>query len=254
MGSNLKPIDLGKAGKVVSLTPGWFHTCALLDTGKVKCWGLGGDQLGLEHYKSIGVLPGQMGDNLPFVQISGTKQALRVFGKGGHSCATLSDKSVKCWGQNYSGILGYEDVKNRGAAVGDMGEGLPNVNVAGDVEINYVRAGGIITCALVSNNAVKCWGDNSHGALGLGDMRNRGTASGEMGDNLPYVDLGRLAKVREIYTSGWHSCALIENSNGKLDTIKCWGLNGGGQLGTGDSIYHGTVPGTMGDKLPEVNL
>ena len=37
---------------------------------------------------------------------------------------------------------------------------------------------------------VRCWGNNQHGGLGLGDTANRGVAAGQMGDDLPVVDLG----------------------------------------------------------------
>src|SRR5262249_173912 len=33
-------------------------------------------------------------------------------------------------------------------------------------------------------------------------------------------------------------------------TVKCWGLNGAGELGVGDARDRGIVPGDMGDALP----
>ena len=46
------------------------------------------------------------------------------------------------------------------------------------------------SCVLFDNGSVKCWGHNHRGVLGLGDTDHRGDDTGEMGDNLPYVDLG----------------------------------------------------------------
>jgi hypothetical protein len=37
--------------------------------------------------------------------------------------------------------------------------------------------------------ALKCWGNNDGGALGIGDTDNRGDDPGEMGDQLPAVRL-----------------------------------------------------------------
>ena len=45
-------------------------------------------------------------------------------------------------------------------------------------------------CVLLDNNSTKCWGKNTNGFLGLGDTLDRGDQPGEMGDNLPTVDLG----------------------------------------------------------------
>ena len=53
-----------------------------------------------------------------------------------------------------------------------------------------IFAGGGHTCALLVDTSLKCWGDNGAGELGLGDTNRRGDASGDMGDNLPAVDLG----------------------------------------------------------------
>ena len=39
---------------------------------------------------------------------------------------------------------------------------------------------------------MKCWGYNGQGQCGYGDTINRGMAAGDMGDNLPIVDLVRI--------------------------------------------------------------
>ena len=54
-----------------------------------------------------------------------------------------------------------------------------------------VVAGGTSTCALSAGGQVKCWGDNSQGALGQGDLIDRGGVSpGQLGNALKPISLG----------------------------------------------------------------
>jgi alpha-tubulin suppressor-like RCC1 family protein len=61
--------------------------------------------------------------------------------------------------------------------------------------VKSISCGDDFACALLENNRVKCWGDNSVGQLGLGDTWDRDTeyrGSGTINNisSLPYVDLG----------------------------------------------------------------
>ena len=53
-----------------------------------------------------------------------------------------------------------------------------------------IAAGTSHTCALFEGGSLKCWGGDFRGELGLGDNESRGDNPGEMGDNLPAVDVG----------------------------------------------------------------
>jgi alpha-tubulin suppressor-like RCC1 family protein len=97
---------------------------------------------------------------------------------------------VKCWGSNVSGNLGLGDLANRGAMPGEMGDALPAVDLgAGKTAVAVVAALGYHTCTILQGGAVKCWGFNDHGQLGLGDAMDRGDEPGEMGDTLLAVSL-----------------------------------------------------------------
>ncbi len=105
------------------------------------------------------------------------------------------------------------------------------------------------TCAIFEDGRMKCWGQNVFGQLGLGDTTDRGASPGQMGDDLPFVDVGTGRTVREVITQIYSTCALLDNFR-----VKCWGLNDQGQLGLGDTINRGGMPGQMGDNLPYVEL
>jgi hypothetical protein len=70
-----------------------------------------------------------------------------------------------------------------------------------------------------------------------------------MGDNLPAVNLGTGRTATAIFGCLFHTCAILDNKS-----VKCWGYNGSGQLGLGDTNHRGDGPGEMGDNLPAVDL
>ena len=76
------------------------------------------------------------------------------------------------------------------------------------------------TCALLENQGIKCWGDNSFGQLGLGKTSNH-----QLLPDHP-IDFGTTARVIDISAGHHHACAIFETGQ-----IKCWGSNRFGQLG-----------------------
>jgi hypothetical protein len=188
-----------------------------------------------------------MGEQLPVVDLG--RPATQLVTGSGHSCALLDDGSVKCWGRNSNGELGLGDTVIRGNKAQQMGTSLPSVDLGTKRKARLLSAGFAHTCALLEDGGVKCWGWNNRGQLGLGDTQNRGDEPNEMGDSLPEVDLGVGERVRTIVAGGARTCALLVDGS-----LKCWGDNEQGKLGTGDTENRGDNPGEMGDALPVVRL
>jgi alpha-tubulin suppressor-like RCC1 family protein len=151
-------------------------------------------------------------------------------------------------GVNWDGQLGLGDTANRGDGPGEMGDALPSIDLGRGRSATALSAGNYHTCAVLDDGAVKCWGFNGFGQLGLGDTAWRGDGPGEMGDALPSIDLGT-GRSATALTATSHTCALLDHGS-----LKCWGQNEYGQLGLGDTAFRGDGPGEMGDALPAVLL
>jgi alpha-tubulin suppressor-like RCC1 family protein len=231
------------------MVSGNVHTCALLKGGQVKCWGWNAyGQLGLGDTVSRGDMPGTMGNALPTVDLGTSVKVLSLAAGYYHTCALLEGGQVKCWGHNPEGELGLGDTEDRGNAPGQMGDALPFVNLGSGAKVVSLAANWLHTCALLDNSTMKCWGDNSHGELGLGDTQPRGQQASEMGDSLTAVDLGTSAVVVSIAAGAYHNCALLAGGR-----VKCWGDDEEGALGQGDTLSRGQSAGEMGDTLPFID-
>lgn len=264
MGTNLPFLNLGTGVLVQQIAMEGHHVCALTTDGRVKCWGRNTDgQLGYEDTDHRGYAPGQMGDNLPFVDLGPGVTATRIACGGHHSCALLDSGNLKCWGMNTYGQLGYEDTITRGASPGTMGGNLTTVNLgsgrqAMDVDVTgfYTFNGGRFgyghTCAVLTDGFLKCWGANQVGELGLEQTSALGIGgqANSMGDNLPTVPLFFEDRVLQVKVSNYLTCALLSNTK----TVKCWGDGFGGALGQGDVSSRGGTANTMGTNLPSINL
>jgi alpha-tubulin suppressor-like RCC1 family protein len=227
-------VQLGSQAATVVV--GWHHACALVEGGAVKCWGTNREgELGSEDKMSRGASPADMGNGLPVVNLG--QGATALASTWTHTCAILDDGAVKCWGNNSSAELGVGDANNRGSARGEMGDALPPVDLGAGRTARAIAAGTHTTCAVLDNGAVKCWGTNFNGTLGIGGASDkRGDDRAEMGDALPVINLGKNRTAKAIASATTHRCALLDNNR-----VKCWGENSSGQLGQGDTTARGFV-------------
>lgn len=128
----------------------------------------------------------------------------------------------------------------------DYGDGCSHLCA---FEVVDVASGFYHTCALRADGRVKCWGYGAFGQLGIGGTNNVGNAPYQMGPYLPEVDLGVDRRAVQLALGYVHACVLLENRH-----VKCWGYNGSGQLGLGDTVARGDGLDEMGDTLLEVDL
>lgn len=87
-------------------------------------------------------------------------------------------------------------------------------------EAAAISAANGYTCALTTTGGVQCWGSNNYGQLGNGTIVNSLVPTGVSGLS---------SGVTQIATNFGHTCARLTSG-----TVRCWGRNNNGQLGTGN--------------------
>jgi alpha-tubulin suppressor-like RCC1 family protein len=125
IGEALLPISLGTGVSAVAISAGGAHTCVLLNTSAVKCFGNGTDgRLGYGNQNNLGDGPSEMGDALATVNLGTGRTVLAVSAGLAHTCAMLDDATVKCWGNGGSGRRGSGNTTRVGTTASHMGDNL----------------------------------------------------------------------------------------------------------------------------------
>jgi alpha-tubulin suppressor-like RCC1 family protein len=200
------------AREAIAISAGSAHTCGLTRTGGIRCWGSNNEgQLGI----------GATGDRHTPTTVVGLTHVKAVSAGGQHTCAITHAGGVMCWGNNDSGQLGNGSTSSSGVFV-------PVAVVGLDSGVVAIAAGYAHTCALTDTSAIKCWGGNASGQLGINSTDNA----------LTPVDVHGLSSgVAAISAGQSHTCAVISGTR-----VACWGWNGSGQLGDGTKGNQRLVP------------
>jgi alpha-tubulin suppressor-like RCC1 family protein len=221
------------------------HTCAVRGTSAVVCWGSNSDgQLtgiasttpqrnpvapfpavtnviaaaaGSNHTCVLfanGTVScwGRMGGTVSApTPVAGLDNVVAIAGGGDFRCALRADGTVRCWGEGSAGQLG------NGTA-----DSLAPVEVNSLSTVVAISVGSAHACAIRANGTVRCWGSNGSRQLG-----NENTTAVAVPD---HVAVSGLSNARAVAAGGLHTCAI--RATGR---VVCWGANGLGQLGTGNT-------------------
>jgi len=232
---SIPPVDLGPGRTAVAISTGWSHTCAILDNGSLKCWGNGeSGKLGTGNTNNV-LSPSSIGP----VDLGSGRTAIGIAASDRFTCALLDNGTERCWGHNAYGQLGYGNTETIGddetpGSVGPIDLGAGRRAIA-------ITIGKYFACAELDNDTVRCWGESYYGQLGYGNQTRIG--DNEAPSLAGPVDLGTVHGVSETASGGNHTCALLDDG-----TVRCWGLNGNGQLGIGstETIGDNENPGVGG--------
>lgn len=200
---------------VTRLAVGARHRCAIVAGGALKCWGANA---------TGAVGDGTTTDRPAATDVTGLASGVVAVAAGdGFSCAVTAAGSVSCWGRNDYGQLG--DGTTGASAVPVGVAGLTGGAVA-------VAAGADHACAILAGGALRCWGRNDAGQLGIGSLVDSATP----------VDVpGLAAGVSAVSLGTDHSCAI-----GAFGALFCWGNGANGKVGDGSpAMTPRTVPANV---------
>ena len=155
-----------------AISAGNLYACALTASGAVQCWGL------IQNTGSVSpvtVVPG-LESGIVAVSVGSTAGGPPRPPGGAASfsaCAVTASGAVQCWGDNTYGQLGNGSSGFSSSGMGVVStpsEAVP-VPVTGlDSGVTAVSVSGVNACAITAGGAVKCWGDNTYGQLGIDPM------------------------------------------------------------------------------------
>lgn len=228
----------GLPGPVVAIRLGATHSCALLSTGRLACWGGNADsQIGdgttVDRFLPV-VVPGLAGEVVDFDA-----------GKW-RSCARLVSGGLHCWGRDWLGnganaggspvavsVAGFPspvstiDTWMR-CGIGEFarpycwGSGstapVPFATFPSGVSALSTNLSNNRSCGLDGGGRVYCWGEGPLGDGGQGSSDSPVAVPGLPGD------------IVAITSGTAHHCALSVTGN-----VYCWGYNWDGQVGDGSN-------------------
>ena len=196
----------GLTSGVTAITSGIMHSCALLSSGSVKCWGA-------NNYGQLG--DGTTSNRNEPAQVSGlTSGVVSISGGYEHTCAVLTNGEAKCWGRNGYGELGDGTTTNRNVPTSVKVDGQPISGIAS------ISGGLRHTCAITTGGAAKCWGYNALASLGNGTLTDSLTPVNVvgLGSGVLSIEAGK----------GFATCATVTGSS-----VMCWGHSWAGNVGDG---------------------
>ncbi len=117
-------VALGAGRTAIAIGAGDAHSCAVLDSGDMRCWGFGGGgRLGYATSATVGDTPGSLPGAAGPVNLGPGRTARGITLGGaptpttpaapdegtGYTCALIDDGTLRCWGYGVDGRLGYGD-------------------------------------------------------------------------------------------------------------------------------------------------
>jgi alpha-tubulin suppressor-like RCC1 family protein len=198
-----RPVEVGSLTGMLGVTAGSAHSLAIDASGRLWAWGRN--------------LDGQLGDGTTDARTSPVRVAelsgvVSLSAGSQHSVAVRHDGSAWAWGQSSFGQLG------------DGSQGATRthpVRIGSANDAHMVAAGALHSVLLTTDGALRAWGRNVDGQLGISSWTDLFASPRTLRD--------RLSNVTAVSVAAWHSLALVDG------WLWSWGSDRSGALGHGTS-------------------
>ena len=254
--------EISPLNNIIQISAGQTTTCALTQTGRVKCWGnntvgeLGNNQTANSFFPVDVVTSAS--DNSP---LGSTVPIIALSNK---NCALTQQNQVKCWGSGSSGLLGNNTTTSiqRTPVSVLAGQGTSTA-LANVIELGQDS---IHRCVLLNDGGINCWGLAYVSQLGngSGDSKNYPTTVKKAADS---DDFFQTSTYQKTYSCLNNSCSLnpiilsfanstsSPSSNNLSPEIEVSGLTAGETLALySDSACQTTSLGSATPSSTTINL
>jgi alpha-tubulin suppressor-like RCC1 family protein len=261
--------DTSECRAVKKIVAGHKHTCALFESGDVKCWG--GNMRGqLGNFPVPGPIPSlscYRENSSPPLQPLRIGAVSDIYAGAFSTCAIVADQSLWCWGYNSSGQVGEERESNVCFGLPLMlnpenGEVTPAQTLAAPIPMS-LALGGEYVCGVapMTRTDVLCMGQTTievpnrelttavtfptpvdilataeNYACGLlqgGTLHCWGFVFNESPATYVPREMSGWSDISQLSLGSRHLCALDAQG-----IARCQGNNSEGQLGVGDFLEH----------------
>lgn len=236
-------VDLPAA--VAQVAAGGHHTCALLVTGQVMCWGWADAHirscppcdLDATYYDRPRTVPGMQS----VVEISvGATEDNAVIGRPWALCGRTADGHARCM-ERFDMESGFDLFLQGVERIATSGRHVCSARASGEVRCSNTQSvveglqdpldlalGGGVSCVVTGSGSVQCWG----GLAGDGSNISR---------TAPVVVSGMTAMFANVRAGSAHRCAISRDRS-----LWCWGFNDHGQVGDGTLLVQLSPVPVMG--------
>jgi alpha-tubulin suppressor-like RCC1 family protein len=212
-----RPVPITSLTNIAAVSTGVYHSAVLTADGQVFTFGNN------SNFRSLGVGDSITSSLVP-IQVTGLPAITAITAGFYHTLALTADGHVFAWGSNLYGQIG----------IGTTDEFAPTpVQVPGLSDIVAVSAGSYFSTATARDGRVFVWGRNASDEWPLG--------IGGTSDVRSPVENPALSG--STVNAGYYG-GFAQKPDG---TLLGWGINGSGQVGTGDKT---TLPGPVAVAAP----